>query len=207
MSAFSVRELRPEDVSAVVELQALCFGEPFDPELLWSAEHLNLHLSIFPEGQFVATAEGKIIGSASSSLIADSHWQAHLSWEETLGGHYFETFDSRGSTLYGADISVHPEYRGIGVARMLYGARFALVRSRKLVRFGTACRMPGYRDWSAANGFACADSYLSEVVQGFAVDRTLTPLLKLGLEPLGVIEEYMEDAESGNAAALLEWTP
>jgi hypothetical protein len=45
------------------------------------------------------------------------------------------------------------------------------------------------------------------VVTRELTDRTLTPLLSYGLTFLGVIENYMEDVESGDAAALLEWLP
>ncbi len=49
--------------------------------------------------------------------------------------------------------------------------------------------------------------YARVVVEGKATDRTLTPLLRYGLGFVEVIENYMDDEESGNAAALLEWRP
>ena len=42
---------------------------------------------------------------------------------------------------------------------------------------------------------------------GVRVDRVLTPLLRYNLTFIETHESYMEDEESGNAAALLEWTP
>ncbi|MER3496087.1 MAG: GNAT family N-acetyltransferase, partial [Chloroflexota bacterium] len=49
--------------------------------------------------------------------------------------------------------------------------------------------------------------YAEEVVAGRIEDRTLTPLLKMGLRYLGVKPEYMEDLESRNFGAILEWRP
>jgi len=102
--------------------------------------------------------------------------------------------------LYGVDISVHPDYRGRGVGRALYAARFDLVRTLGLTRFGTACRIPDRCGQPAT-------AYTTAVAMGVLQDRTLTPLLRYGLSLVGVIEGYMEDEESGNAAALLEWRP
>ena len=52
-----------------------------------------------------------------------------------------------------------------------------------------------------------ADSDINAVNSGEITDRTLTPLTKMGLTYKGIIENYIEDEESGNAGAILEWTP
>jgi len=212
-----IRGMTPEDVDGVVGLQRACFPPPFPAEYLWTREHLLSHLDKFPEGQFVAVwveptgatsaclgsgGEGAIVASASTSRISEAQWQAHLPWEETLGGFKFETYDPHGSTLYAADISVHPDYRGHGIARKLYKARFELCRTLGCARVGTACRIPDYHTFEGTQ-----EQYVARVDVGGLADRTLTPLLKCGMELSGVIHEYMDDPESGNAAALLEWRP
>lgn len=195
-----------EDIPGSVALQRACFPEPFPAELLWTAEHLNRHLELFPEGQFVASEEGQIVGSASALIISEASWHAHLDWETTTGGHLFAAHDPNGTTLYAADISVHPDFRGRGIGRALYRARFAFVRERGLKRLGTACRIPDFRAWHAQSGGTLVE-YIDAVSRGDAADRTLTPLLKYGLRALGAVPNYMEDEESAHAAALLEWTP
>ena len=47
--------------------------------------------------------------------------------------------------------------------------------------------------------------YAFQVQAGDLTDRTLTPLLRYGLNLKGVIEDYMEDEESLNCAALLSY--
>jgi ribosomal protein S18 acetylase RimI-like enzyme len=122
----TVVPLGPDHLDAAVALQRACFPEPFPAELLWRREHLESHLSLFAEGQFAALAEdGSLIGTASSLVISEETWQAHRPWAKTTGGFAFTGHDPDGSTLYGADISVHPDHRGRGVARSLYAARFA----------------------------------------------------------------------------------
>jgi len=198
-----VETLSEQTIDATVALQAACFPPPFPTELLWQRSHLLQHLQVFPAGQFVARSSDRVVGSATSLIVSEAVWQAHLPWEITVGGHQLTNHEPSGTTLYGVDISVDPEFRGRGIARALYQARMDLVDELKLRRFGTACRLPGVRDWKRATGRSIQD-YIVEVESGNVVDPTLTPLLRLGLSPIGFIEGYMEDEESLDAAALIE---
>jgi len=197
--------MREQHLDGAVGLQRDCFPEPFPEELLWNRDHLTTHLRLFSEGQFVVLDGDRVIASASATRISEENWDAHRGWDETVGGPFLETFDPTGTTLYGLDISVHPQYRGMGLGRMLYQARFDLAKGLGLVRYGTACRLPDFRAFEKEHPGATVEEYAENVVQGSAKDRTLSPLLRYGLTFLGVIHRYMEDFESNDAAALLEW--
>lgn len=197
-----VRPMLRGDVPGVVALQKLAFPPPFSEDLLWDAEHLERHIELFPAGQFVAEVEGRIVGSCSNTQISEACWEAHEGWSDTVGGPFLDSFTPSGSTLYGLDISVDPDFRRIGLGRRFYETRFERVRSSALARYGTACRMPDFASYTGS-----VHDHARAVVAGERIDRTLTPLLRYGLTFLGVVENYMEDAESGNAAALLEWKP
>lgn len=186
-----------------VALQRACFPHPFPEDLLWQEGHLFHHLEIFPAGQFVATYEGSVVGSATNLIISEANFHRHSDWETTVGGHILNAHDPGGTTLFGVDISVHPSYRGQGVARGLYALRFQLTRDLSLVRYATACRLPDFID----SGLNNVHDYAQQVAEGRLVDRTLTPLLKMGLSFELVIENHMDDEESGNAAAILTWEP
>lgn len=217
MFRYEARPMTAGDIRSAIGLQHLCFPPPFPAEQLFRAEHLERHLDIFPEGQFVVTARNdallgnpkkqSVLGSASTLILSEETWLAHDDWETTCGGFTFKRHDPHGTTLFGADISVHPGHRGRGVGRMLYEARFDLVRRLGLKRFGTACRIPGFGEWSAANPGYRQDDYCRLVEEGEISDRTLTPLLRYGLQLTGVVENHMHDEESGDAAAILEWVP
>ena len=194
-----VRPLQVEDFAAVVGLQRLCFPDPFPADTLWTSEHLASHLR-FPEGQWVATLGDQVVASSTSMRVSLPTWSAHLPWEEVTGGLSLPKHDPAGEVLYGIDISVHPSYRGQGIARKLYEKRFALVDQLGLVGYGTVCRIPGF----AASGQASPEAYIRMVADGRLVDQTLSPLLRLGLNLRGVIMDYMQDEESGNAGAILE---
>lgn len=192
------------DFEAVVALQAVCFPD-LDASLLWRAAHLERHISIFAEGQWVGEIDGGVVASCSNTLIAEERWLAGAEWESTVGGPLLATFDPRGTTLYGLDISVHPEHRGRGIARAFYERRFDLVRRRGLDRYGTSCRIPGYRAWSEVHPGLDQQAYVDAVCDGSIADGTLTPLLRIGLRPISVLKGSMQDPESGDAAVKLEW--
>ena len=67
--------------------------------------------------------------------------------------------------------------------------------------------MPDYRNYFETVASIDVETYAARVVAGDVQDRTLTPLLRYGLRFIGVIKNYMEDLESANAGALLEWIP
>lgn len=199
---FTVRRMNPRDFAGVVGLQRACFPAPFPEDQLWRAEHLQSHFERFSEGQFVAEMDdGTILGSASNCRISLENWRSHRPWEETVGGFHLQNHDDAGEILYGADISVHPDSRRMGIGRSLYAARFALARELGLT-YATVCRLPGYCDHADLS----LDAYAEKVADGSLIDRTLTPLLKMGLRYAGTIKNYMEDEESGNGGAILEWS-
>lgn len=202
-----IRPMTVDDIPGVVALQPLAFPPPFDPEMHWDDFHLRRHIAIFPDGQFVADADGQIVGSCSNTITSEERWSAHANWYETVGGPSLRGFDRQGTTLYGLDIAVHPEFRRLGVGKAFYRTRYDFVRQNGLTRYGTACRIPDYRAYREAHPGTDVHAYGRIVAEGKATDRTLTPLLRMGLAFVEVLEGYMPDPESNDSAALLEWRP
>lgn len=202
-----IRQMEVADLPGVVELQNSAFPPPFRDDYHWDPRHLRHHIEIFPAMQLVAEDDGRIVGSCSNARISERSWTKGTNWGDTVGGPMVRLFDPNGSTLYGMDIAVAPEHRRTGVGRQFYDRRFEYVRTNGLVRYGTGCRLPGYAAYAAENHGTTVQEYARRVVAGDVTDRTLTPLLRYGLTFLGVKEDYMDDVESGNAGALLEWRP
>lgn len=202
MQRFTIDHMRPP-LSEVVALQSLAFPPPFSEELHWKEEHLATHIDVFPEGQWIALSAGSVVGSCSNCILTESDWSANRDWYQTVGGPNIKNHHPLGTTLFGLDITVHPQHRKIGIGRAFYENRFQFARNNGLRRFGTGCRVPDFLN----SGHSTVEAYVKEVVAGIRMDRTLTPLLRYGLRFIAVRHNYMDDPESGDSAAILEWEP
>ena len=197
--ATTIRQMTPEDIPAVVELQK----RSFSGMATWTPEQLARHLSVFPEGQLVAVDEhGNVLGSSSSLIIDWDDYAEAADWATITGNGTFDTHNPLGKTLYGADMSVDPRARRRGIGSLFYEKRKELVRARKLKRLLTGGRIPGYQQ--VANQMSAAE-YVTQVARGRRTDPTLTFQLANGLVVLDVVPDYLPDKASHGYATLLEW--
>jgi len=119
------------DIPKVVELQKIAFPAMAAEGVYWRPNQLKAHLQVFPQGQFVAEYHGKIVGSCSSLIVKlKSEYEEHT-WMGVCGDSFFKNHDPGGDSLYGADVSSHPEHRRLGVATKLYNARKELAIKSK----------------------------------------------------------------------------
>mgnify|MGYP001386529230 CR=1 FL=1 len=199
-----VRPYTLADWDALFRIQRECFPPPYPVEQLWSREQIESHVRLFPEGALCAEVSGEVVGSATALIIAFDPAHPQHSWSEVTGDGYITPHNPAGDTLYGVDMAVRPDFRGQGVARAMYQARYDLVRRLGLTRFLAGGRMPGYHRFAAQ---LTPDQYAAEVVAGRIADPVITPQLKAGLKPVCVVRDYLPDEESGNNALLLEWRP
>jgi predicted amidohydrolase/GNAT superfamily N-acetyltransferase len=197
-----LRRAREEDVPAIYACQKAAY--PGLPETgLCDERQLRMQLVAFPEGQLVATSRGKIVGYATSLILQledDSPW---YSYSEVTGNGSFSTHDPSGDTLYGADIAVHPDWRGRGVAARLYEGRKKLMRRLNLRRMVAGGRIPGFREHA---GRLSAEEYVEAVVAGELKDPALNAHLKAGYEVRGIHMGYVRDDRSLDYATYLEMT-
>lgn len=197
-----VRPYTRADIPQLLEVQRECFPPPYPEEQLWSPEQLESHIAIFPAGALCADAGGRVVGSCTNLIIRFDPAHPQHTWAEVSDNGYIRTHDPHGDSLYGIDIAVRPAYRGRGIARLMYQARYDLVRRLGLRRFLTAGRMPGYHLHAAT---LTPEQYAARVIAGELADPVITPQLRAGLRPVAVLRDYLPDEESGNAALMLEW--
>ena len=129
MSDITIANTRPEHLAALAAHQRICFPTlaPYE----WMAEeHFASHLRLFPEGQHVALDGERVVGQSSTFRISGARALNQHQYMDILGQSYFTNHDPDGEWLYGADMSVHPDYRGRGLGADLYGRFFAAVRAR-----------------------------------------------------------------------------
>ena len=195
-----LRNLTMEDFDALVALQVKCFPG-MKP---WRREQIASQLAIFPEGQFVIEMEGRIIAS-SNSLIVDSvsHGDWH-DWKLSTDDGFIRNHDPRGDALYGIEMMVDPEFRGMKLSRRLYDARKQMARAKNLTRIMIGGRIAGYGAHADAMS---ASEYVQKVIDKTLVDPVMTPQTSNGFVLKGLIPNYFpSDSESRGYATFLEWS-
>ena len=201
--AVRVREATRDDIPRLMELNRAAYPVLADENVVWGETHLRSHLRIFPQGQLVAEANGKILG-ASSSLVVDLGPDPlrHHTWSGITDSGYFTNHNPNADTLYGADIYVHPDARGLGVGAALYEARRELCRRLNKRRILAGGRLWNYDEHAGAMS---PEEYAYRVAAGELKDLVLSFQLREGFELRGVMPNYLRDPKSHNHASLIEW--
>ncbi|PWK85278.1 carbon-nitrogen hydrolase family protein [Fulvimonas soli] len=195
-----VRPARPEDIPALVALTA----RVYTPEWGHSAEMLRSQQTHFPEGQFVAEYEGQVVGYCATFRIDEAAALAPHTWAQITGGGMASRHRADGDWLYGMEVVVHPDYRGLRIGQRLYQARKRLCTDLKLRGIVFGGRIPGLARHAARYG--SAEAYVQAVVEGRRRDPTLSFQLANGFEVVGVLRAYVpSDHESLGYAAHLVW--
>jgi ribosomal protein S18 acetylase RimI-like enzyme len=201
LASVKVRPAEQGDIAQLVNLQFEVYPPPdFPPVNRWGASQLEAHHEVFPEGQLVAEDEGRVVGSATTMITTRDRCERPHSFHQITGGSRLSAHDPEGDALYGVDILVSPYFRGQGVARALYDARFALQERLELPSFYAGARIPGYAPLADTMS---AEQYVDEVVRGEREDPTLSAQLHLGFEPVLVLPDYMKDPETKDYAVLV----
>lgn len=183
-------------------MQRLSFPPPFPEELLWNEEQLAEHVDRFPAGALCAECEGKIVASMTGLVVdMDKYGHSH-SWADITDNGYIRNHNDNGDTLYVVDICVIPEFRKSGIGKWLMQSMYETVVQLGLTRLLGGGRMPGY---SSRAHEATPGEYLRHVIEGKWCDPVVTFLLRCGRTPVGVAENYLEDEQSHNCAAIMEW--
>jgi predicted amidohydrolase/ribosomal protein S18 acetylase RimI-like enzyme len=196
-----VRRWKVEDIPQIVQCHRAAYSDyPF--KMLYDERIYQLQYSSFPEGQFLVESRGKIIGYATSIIVQIDENSQRYTYREITGSSTFSTHNPYGDTLYGADIAVHPDFRGRGVATLLYERRYKLIQRYNLRRMIAYGRLPGY---SKVAGKMTAEQYVAKVKQGELKDPALNAHLKAGYKVKSVLLDFVPDASSLNYSTFLEW--
>ncbi len=118
------------------------------PENFWEELQIRKLISCFPEGQVVIKVNNQIAGCALS-LIVDYHkFGDNHTYNEITGDNTFSTHTPDGDILYGIDIFIKPEFRGLRLGRRLYDYRKELCEHLNLKGIACGGRIPNYHKYA-----------------------------------------------------------
>jgi GNAT superfamily N-acetyltransferase len=170
------------------------------PELRFREAHYRKHVEIFPEGQFVALDDGRVVGATSTVRLHFDFDHPGHTFADVIQGGWLTSHEPDGDWLYGADIGTHPDYRRRGIARALYAARQDTVRRLNLRGQVSAGMMRGY---GAVKDRMSPQEYYQAVKNGTLIDPTLTAQMRIGFELRGLLQNYLIDPSCDNWSVLI----
>ena len=197
-------ELRNLKISDYLELRNSMIEAYKDwDNSFWKEHHIKKILELFPEGQIVVLMDGKVVGSALSLIINYSEYGDDHNYVDMTDNYTFNSHDPDGDVLYGIDVFIHPDYRGLRLGRRLYDARKELCENLNLRAIIAGGRIPSYAKYS--NEISPRE-YIDKVKRKELYDPVLTFQISNDFHVKKVLKGYMPgDKESLEFATLLEW--
>jgi ribosomal protein S18 acetylase RimI-like enzyme len=197
-----IRTISREDIPSIVKLQKASFPKMAAEGVYWKPYQLESHMRVFPEGQFCAEYKGEIIGSCSSLIIKMEPEYKEHTWGEACGTSLFNNHTPNGDTLYGADVSTHPDFRRLGVATKLYNARRDLAIRLNLRRIIAGGRLINYCNYADK---MTPEEYVRKIKRNEIKEPVLCFQLRNGFRVIKILPNYMKDPRSLNYATFIEW--
>ncbi|MFP8876441.1 MAG: GNAT family N-acetyltransferase [Myxococcota bacterium] len=201
MSELRYQNISEELAARCRSLELLSFPHA-NPEELIAEEDFRAYARVFPEGFFVCLDGEEIVGQAGGIFLDfdfehPQHTIVGITGKNQCGNH-----DPKAAWYYGTDIVVHPEHRRRGIGRKLYELRKGVVRTYNKRGIIAGGHIP---DFANHKQHMSAADYVERVAAGELYDATLTFQIENGFEVRGVLENYIEDAETDGWSALIVW--
>lgn len=191
-----VEDYKELKISMIESYESL--GGPY-----WSEHDIQTLVKIFPEGQLCIVIEGKIAGCALSLIVDYDKYDDNHTYATILGDKDFSTHTREGDVLYGIDVFINPEYRGMRLGRRLYEARKELCEQLNLKSIIFGGRIPNYSKYAKE---LTPKKYIEKVKLREIHDPVLSFQLSNDFHVKKIIKGYLEgDHESKEFATLMEW--
>lgn len=169
----------------------------------WRDHQIEHLLKLFPEGQLCIKVDDKLVGAALSLTIDYNSLGDNHTYKDATGNYTFDTHNPNGDVLYGIEIFIRPEHRGLRLGRRLYDARKELCEKLNLRAIVAGARLPRYGEQAKD---LSPKQYIEKVKYKELYDPTLTFQMSNGFHVRKILKGYMPgDVESLEYAALIEW--
>ena len=173
------------------------------PNSYWKESHIVSLIEKFPAGQVVIKVNGELAGCALSIIIDYAQFDGKHTYKDITGNYTFDTHDAEGDVLYGIDVFIKTEYRGLRLGRRLYDYRKELAEKENLRGIAFGGRIPNYHKYSAE---ISPKEYIEKVKRKEIHDPVLNFQISNDFHPAKILKGYLEgDTASNEFAVLLEW--
>jgi len=207
--------MKPQDIENI-ELQYLTLDDYQElkgamqqayktmPDLYWRENQIQTLIEKFPEGQVVIKINNQIAGCALSIIVDYDNLDDIHTYENITGNYTFNTHDAdKGDALYGIDVFIKPEFRGLRLGRRLYDYRKEICEKLNLRGIAFGGRIPNFHKYSKD---MTPSEYIDKVRRKEIHDPVLNFQISNDFHPVRILKGYLEgDNASGEYAVLLEW--
>lgn len=196
-----IRNLQIEDYAQLSQSFTRVYSDGSD--VFWTHGQIEKLIKIFPEGQIVTVVDEKIVGCALSIIVDYDKVKNDHTYAQVTGKETFNTHTAQGNILYGIEVFIHPEYRGLRLARRMYEYRKELCETLNLKAIMFGGRIPNYHKYADKMR---PKEYIDRVRQREIYDPVLTFQLSNDFHVRKVMTNYLpNDEESKHYACLLQW--
>lgn len=173
------------------------------PNAYWKESHISKLLSLFPDGQVVIKVNGQIAGCALSIIVDYDKFDDNHTYREITADYTFNSHSNDGDFLYGIDVFIKPEFRGLRLGRRLYDYRKELCEKMNLRGIAFGGRIPNYHKYADE---LSPKEYIEKVKFREIHDPVLNFQISNDFHPTRILKGYLEGDESSQEfAVLLEW--
>ena len=196
-----IRNLQIEDYDQLAQSFTRVYSDGSD--VFWTHKQIEKLIRIFPEGQIVTVVDEKIVGCALSIIVNYDDVKNDHTYAQVTGKETFNTHNPKGNILYGIEVFIHPQYRGLRLARRMYEYRKELCETLNLKAIMFGGRIPNYHKYADQ---IRPKEYIDKVKQKEIYDPVLTFQLSNDFHVRKVMRNYLpNDEESKHYACLLQW--
>ncbi|MGY5352044.1 carbon-nitrogen hydrolase family protein [Wenyingzhuangia sp. IMCC45533] len=173
------------------------------PNSYWSESQIKKLIKIFPEGQIVIKVNGQLAGCALSIVVDSSEVENQHTYKQITANYTFDTHSALGDILYGIEVFIKPEFRGLRLGRRLYDYRKEHCEKLNLKGIIFGGRIPNYYQYSET---LSPKEYLQKVKKKEIQDPVLNFQMSNDFHPSKILKGYLDgDTASGDFAVLLKW--
>lgn len=196
-----LRNLRIDDYTELKTIMMAAYA--MWPGAYWKEHHIQKLIDVFPEGQIAVTVNDVVVGCALTIKVDYSKFGDDHTYKQVTGNYTFSTHADDGDVLYGVEVFIRPEYRGMRMGRRLYDARKELCEELNLKAIVFGGRIPKYHEY--ADQFSPKE-YISRVRGKEIYDPVLTFQLANDFHVKKILTDYLPgDKESKDYAVLMQW--